>query len=88
MITTYAVIYTKPDWTMQSALAHLSKHCPETQIGCSENDKCYAFTINENKEGHATNFLPLSDTVACIVKDLNLPPCSPVEEPEQEEKKE
>lgn len=85
MITVYAVIYTKPDWTMQSAIEHLSKHCPQVQMGCSENDKCFAFTIDENKEGYDTNFLPLSDTVACIVKDLNLPP-QIVEE--KEEKKE
>ena len=82
MITTYVVIYTKPEWTMQSAIDHLTKHCPKVQLGCCENDKCFAFTIDENKEGCETNFLPLTDSVGCIVKDLNLPPSV------QEEKKE
>jgi hypothetical protein len=88
MITTYAVIYTKPEWTMQTALEHLTKHCGQTQIGCNENDKCFAFTIDKNEEKHETNFLPLSDTVAVIVKDLNLPQPVHVQEEEKEEKKE
>jgi len=88
MITTYVVIYTKPEWTMQSAIEHLTKHCPRVQLGCSENDKCFAFTIDENKEGCETNFLPLSDSVGCIVKDLNLAQSVPVQEEEKEEKKE
>jgi len=88
MITVYAILYTKPEWTMQSAIEHLSKHCPSTELGCSENDKCYAFTINKNTEGCNTNFLPLSESVACIVKDLCLPRLEEEISVEKEEKKE
>lgn len=88
MITTYAVLYTKPDWDMTSAIDHLMKHSGKTQISCKENNECLCFTIDENKEGNATNFLPLSDSVAVIIKDLNLPPPVLVQEEEKEEKKE
>ena len=84
MITTFAVLYTKPEWTMASAIEHITKFCGKVQIGCIENDKCFCFTIDENKDGYSTNFLPLSDSVGIIVRDLELPQ---EEEKKEEEKK-
>ena len=87
MITTFAVLYTKPEWNMTSAIEHISKFCGKVQLGCCENDKCFCFTIDENKDGYSTNFLPLSDSVGLIVRDLELPK-EEEEEKKEEEKKE
>jgi hypothetical protein len=85
MITTYGVIYTKPEWTMASAINHIAKYAETTELVCKENDKCYYFTINNNPNKYETVFLPLSSTVGAIVRDLELPR---EEEQEEEEKKE
>jgi hypothetical protein len=81
MITTYGVIYTKPEWTMASAINHIAKYAETTELVCKENDKCFYFTVNNNPEKYETVFLPLSTSVGVIVRDLELPR-------EEEEKKE
>jgi hypothetical protein len=73
MITVYKVIYTKPSWQMGDAISHIMKHCPHTKIDCQETEHCYCFTLLREEEGTATVLLPLTDTVALIVKDLSLP---------------
>jgi len=88
MITTYGVIYTKPEWDMTSAINHITKYAKTTELVCKENDKCYYFTINNNPEKYETVFLPLSSTVGAIVRDLELPREEEQEEEEEEEKKE
>jgi hypothetical protein len=76
MLTVYKVIYTKPFWTLGDAIAHLTKTIPDTKIDCQETDHCYCFTLKKEEEEVAMVLLPLTDTVAVIVKDLCLPQTS------------
>jgi len=88
MITTYGVIYTKPEWTMTSAINHIAKYAETTELVCKENDKCFYFTVNDNPEKYETVFLPLSTSVGVIIRDLGLPHEEEQEEKKEEEKKE
>tara|TARA_R110000868_G_scaffold111779_2_gene301572 strand:+ start:995 stop:1303 length:309 start_codon:yes stop_codon:yes gene_type:complete len=90
MLTVYKVIYTKPFWTLGDAIAHLTKTIPDTKIDCQETDLCVCFTLKKEEEDTVLVLLPLTETVAVIVKDLCLPQTAlfPEEVKSEEEKEE
>jgi hypothetical protein len=75
MLTIYNVIYTKPEWTRENALAHLGKNGVKLVLQCEENDKCCCFTIKQKdaEDTKDSRFIPLTDSVGLIIKDLELP---------------
>lgn len=85
MLTIYNVIYTKPEWTRENALAHLGKNGVKLVLQCEENDKCCCFTINQKdaEDTKESRFIPITDSVGLIIKDLDLPEAK-VEELETE----
>ena len=85
MLTVYKVIYTKPFWTLGDAIAHLTKTIPDTRIDCQENDLCVCFTLKKEEEDVALVLLPLTETVAVVVKDLCLPQTALFPEEEKSE---
>jgi len=74
MITVYNMIYTKPEWCVNTAFAHLLV-CGITPLGKEENDQVICYTLLEKPKTDTTpsRMLPLSNSVAAIIKDLNLP---------------
>jgi hypothetical protein len=83
MITVYNMIYTKPEWCAETAFAHLLV-CGSTPIGKEENDNAIVYTliVKPDTDKKPSLFLPLSESVGAIIKDLNLPV-----PPEQEQEK-
>lgn len=86
MITVYNMIYTKPEWCSETAFAHLLVN-GITPLGREENDKviCYTLLLKPETDKVPSRMLPLSNSVAAIIKDLNLPVLLAEEEEKKEE---
>jgi hypothetical protein len=87
MITVYNIIYAKPVWCAETAFAHLLV-CGVSPLDKEENENAICYTLLEKPETDKlpSRFLPLSENVAVIIKDLNLPvPPEEVEEKKEED---
>jgi len=78
MITIYNVLYSKPEWTRTTAIAHLTENGVSDILQCEETDQALAFTlsIKPKEDTKPSRMLPLTDSVCLIIKDLNIPDAS------------
>lgn len=87
-IVVYNIIYTKPEWCKDTSFAHLLVNHQKV-LGCEENGHCICYTLLEKKDKDVESLLvPLSDSVAIVIKNINLPKQEFKEEKEEEEVKE
>jgi hypothetical protein len=72
-IVVYNIIYTKPEWCKDTSFAHLLVNHQKV-LGCEENGHCICYTLLEKKDKDVESLLvPLSDSVAIVIKNINLP---------------
>jgi hypothetical protein len=72
-IVVYNIIYTKPEWCKDTSFAHLLVN-HQKALGCEENEHCICYTLLEKKDKDVESLLvPLSDSVAIVIKNINLP---------------
>lgn len=87
-IIVYNIIYTKPEWNRDTALAHLLVN-GQRPLGCEENECCLCFLLKEkSKDEEPSLMVPLSDSVALIIKNVGLPQQDLGLEEEKKEEKE
>ena len=94
MITVYNVLYSKPEWTRESAIAHLTDNGVSDILQCEETEQalCFTLTVKPKEDEKPSRMLPLTDSVCLIIRDLNIPDASNVsiveekETPEDEQK--
>jgi len=74
MLVIYNVIYAKPTWTKEEALAHLCDNGVSDVLQCEENDKALCFTLLEKSKDDTSSSraLPITESVCLIVKDLKI----------------
>jgi hypothetical protein len=68
----YNIIYTKPEWCKDTSFAHLLVN-KQTPLGCEETSECICYTLVEKKDEQPNLLVPLSDSVALVIKNVNLP---------------
>jgi len=88
MITIYNVLYSKPLWTKETAMAHLATNGVENILECEENDKvlCFTLMIKPKEDTLSSRMLPITESVCLVIKDLLLPDSDIQESPEDERK--
>jgi hypothetical protein len=86
-IVVYNIIYTKPEWCKDTSFAHLLVN-HQKPLGCEENGHCICYTLLEKKDNTESLLVPLSDSVAIVIKNINLPKQELNEQKEEKEKKE
>lgn len=85
MITIYNVLYSKPEWTRTTAIAHLTENGVSDILQCEETDEalCFTLTVKPKEDEKPSRMLPITESVCLIIKDLNIP--EPIEEKVQSE---
>jgi hypothetical protein len=85
MITIYNVLYSKPEWTKETAITHLTENGASDILQCEETDQavCFTLTVKPKEDIKPSRMLPITESVCLIIKDLNIP--EPKEEKEQSE---
>jgi hypothetical protein len=88
MITIYNVLYSKPDWTKASAIAHMTENGVSDVLQCEETEEALCFTLatKPKEDTKPSRALPITNSVCLIIKDLNIPDSIPEEEEKVEQK--
>jgi hypothetical protein len=73
MITIFNVIYAKPVWTRQTAIAHMTENGVNDILQCEETDGAMCFTLTVKQDDKPSRLLQLTDSVCLVIKDLNIP---------------
>lgn len=88
MITIYNVLYSKPLWTKETAIDHMTENGVDNIIECEENDSvlCFTLALKPETDTLSSRMLPITESVCLVIKDLRLPDSVALPQPEDEKK--